>query len=261
MQANRISVILPTLDERENVAALVPALLTELPDIAEIIVVDDGSTDGTQAAVRSMGERDPRIFLIERRGRPNLTASLQAGIDAATSGIVAWMDADQSMSPSDLARLVREVRAGADLAVGSRFARSGGIKGQSRDGALGRLLALTSLGNSEDSWVGVALSWLLNGAVLPALLGDGVHDYTSGFVAARASALKSIRLDGEHGEYFIDLWMRARRAGLGIVEVGYVIKPRALGRSKTADNIADYARRGPRYITAAVAARLRNRER
>ncbi len=251
----RLSVILPTLDERDNLRALVPELLAAVPHLDEIIVVDDGSTDGTREFVRDYHHRDRRVVLIEREGAPNLTRAIQDGLDAARGEFVAWMDADQSMSPADLARLVDAVVAGADVAVGSRFSPDGGIKGQTHGGSWGRLRALGSLGNSEDSWLGVALSWFLNGALLPALLGDGVHDYTSGFVVARADALRPLRLRGQHGEYFIDLWMRARRSGLHIVEVGYRIKPRTLGRSKTAEHLFDYARRGVRYLGAAITAR------
>jgi dolichol-phosphate mannosyltransferase len=252
---NRIAVILPTLDERENVAELIPGLLRALPGLAEIVVVDDGSTDGTPELVAKLARDDGRIRLIERRGVPNLTASIQAGIDASTSNIVAWLDADQSMAPEDLERLVSVVRAGADVAVGSRFTRDGRMKGQRDGGVIGRLRALGSLGNSEDSWVGVALSWVLNAVVLPVLLAEGVHDYTSGFIAARRAVLERLPLRGTHGEYFIDLWMRSRRAGYRIEEVGYVIKPRMSGRSKTANSFPDYARRSVQYMSAALAAR------
>jgi len=250
-----VSVILPNYNHGALISRALRALLEQTPPAGEIIVVDDGSTDGTREFVRDYHHRDRRVVLIEREGAPNLTRAIQDGLDAARGEFVAWMDADQSMSPADLARLVDAVVAGADVAVGSRFSPDGGIKGQTHGGSWGRLRALGSLGNSEDSWLGVALSWFLNGALLPALLGDGVHDYTSGFVVARADALRPLRLRGQHGEYFIDLWMRARRSGLHIVEVGYRIKPRTLGRSKTAEHLFDYARRGVRYLGAAITAR------
>jgi len=111
------------------------------------------------------------------------------------------------------------------------------------------------LGDSEDSWIGVALSWALNGVVLPVLLLGGVHDYTSGFVLARREVLERIRLRGDHGEYFIHLWVCAERAGFRIEEVGYCIQTRSYGRSKTANSIPQWFRRGRAYLEAAIRAR------
>jgi len=256
--ASALSVILPTINEAANLQTLVPALLDELPAIVELLVVDDGSTDGTLELIRELGASDPRVRVLERRGRPCLTAALQAGIDGTSAPLVGWMDADWSITPGDLARLHEVVaRGSAELAIASRFARRGRIKGQTQDGLLGRLKALVDLGDTEDSWLGVALSWGLNGVILPLLLGEGVHDYTSGVIVADRAALSAIELRGDHGEYFIDLLVRAKRAGFRIEELAYHVQPRRHGRSKTADNLADWQRRGRRYLAAAW--RLRRR--
>ena len=246
-----ISIILPTLDEAENVRRLIPSLLDEVERLSQIIVVDDGSTDGTQDIVSDMALRDPRVQLIVRDARPCLTDALQDGIDASTGDFIGWMDADCAMQPSDLNALVAAVDRGADMAVGSRFVAEGFIKGQREQGLRGRLRALRALNDSEDSWIGAALSWLLNGVVLPLLLWRGIHDYTSGFVLARRQVLEKIRLCGDHGEYFIHLWVRAERLGFRIEEVGYRIQARSYGRSKTANSIPDWFRRGSAYLGAA----------
>jgi dolichol-phosphate mannosyltransferase len=251
----RLSLVLPTLDERENVETFVPRLFDEIPELAEIIVVDDGSTDGTRDVVRRLALEHPRLRLLERSGPPCLAASLQEGIDAATGDHLGWMDADQAMMPADFRRLMRAVEEGADMAVGSRFALGGAIKGQVSSGFWGRIGALRNVASSEDSWQGVALSWALNGLVLPMLLGDGVRDYTSGIVVMKREALREIRLRGDHGEYFIDLWVRARRRGLKVVEVAYQVQPRLYGHSKTGASWADYIRRGKRYLRTAIATR------
>jgi len=129
------------------------------------------------------------------------------------------------------------------------------MKGQSEDGLRGRIKALRALGDSEDSWVGVALSWALNGLVLPALLFSGIHDYTSGFVVARRALFEKVRLEGDHGEYFIYLWVRAERLGFRIEEVGYRVQARRYGRSKTANSAGEWWRRGRAYLRAAIRAR------
>jgi dolichol-phosphate mannosyltransferase len=250
-----LSLILPTLNERENVEALVPELLAELADIGEILVVDDGSTDGTREAVARLAEQDVRVRLISRRGPPCLTDAIQEGVLAARGELVGWMDADLVNLPADLARLVDAVRAGADVAVGSRFVAGGRIKGQERDGLAGRLLAMKNLRTTEDPWLGVLLSWLLNEMVLPAIVGLGVRDYTSGIVVGRSEVLRGVRLRGDHGEYFIPLWAELHARGRSVVEVSYRVRPRRFGVSKTGNNLGDYIRRGRRYIAAGFDAR------
>ncbi len=84
-----------------------------------------------------------------------------------------------------------------------------------------------------------------------ALLGNDVHDYTSGFIAARADVLNTIRLRGDYGEYCIDLLGRAIRLGYNIVEVPYVCVPRTAGDSKTGANLLDYLSKGRKYVSAA----------
>jgi dolichol-phosphate mannosyltransferase len=255
-----LSVLLPTLDEAPNLRELLPELLAVLDPDDELLVLDDGSTDGTQDVVRTYAARDPRVRLIERRGRPSLTAALQEGIDAARGDLVGWMDADGAMRAPVLVRLRGAIeREGLDLVVGSRFLEAGRIKGQRREGLLGRLEAMTRLGDSGDPWIGVLLSWALNGLVLPAILQDGVHDYTSGFAIARRAVLARIRLRGDHGEYFIDLFVRAKALGFRVGEVAYAIQPRRHGVSKTAESLRDYGRRGRQYLTLALVARAARR--
>ncbi len=247
-----LTLVLPVLNEAENLRALLPQLLAGCESLAAIIVVDDQSTDGTDAVVSECARSDPRLRLLRRSGPPSLTASLQAGIDACTTDLVGWMDADGSMGARELDRLRCAVEAGADLAVGSRYASHGRIKGQTSDGSLGRLAALRALGHSPDPWTGVALSWGLNCVVLPVLLRARVHDYTSGFAVARRQVFDHVRLRGDHGEYFIDLWRQAWRRRLRVVEVGYAIRPRDHGESKTGTRLVDFVRRTRPYLAAAV---------
>src|SRR5262249_52798256 len=125
-----LSLILPTLNERENIERFVPELLAAIPDVAEVLVVDDGSTDGTQDATLRLAAADGRVKLHSRTGAPSLTRAIQEGIALARGDLVGWLDADLVISPAEYAVLVSEVRAGADVAIGSRFAPGGRIKGQ-----------------------------------------------------------------------------------------------------------------------------------
>jgi dolichol-phosphate mannosyltransferase len=250
-----LSLILPTLDEVGALDALLPALLVDVPRIEEVLVIDDGSTDGTPELVRRMHDEDGRVVLIERRARPSVAGAIRAGIDRARAELVGWMDADGTIDPSDLNLLIDAVEDGAAIAVGSRYARGGRIKGQASDGLLGRLSALPRVARSADEPIAVLGSWLLNSAVLPVVLGAGRHDYTSGFVVGRHEAIASLEMEGEHGAYFIGLWMQARRAGIDVVEVPYAAHPRAAGRSKAGRSYADYLAHAGHYLSAAISAR------
>src|SRR5262245_50271667 len=113
----RLTLVIPTLDERENLAGLVPELLARIPELVELIVVDDGSRDGTQELVRELKTRDPRVELLERAPPPSLTAALREGIAAASGDTVGWMDADRVIRVDDFARLLGALERGADMAV------------------------------------------------------------------------------------------------------------------------------------------------
>ena len=231
----RLSVILPTLNERENVLPLLGRLESCLAGLAhEIIVVDDDSADGTAGVVETYARSHPAVRLLRRVGRRGLASALQEGIDQSRGEAVAWMDCDLSMTPETLPALYRALAA-ADVATGSRYVAGG-----------------------EDARADVplhrALSRLLNG-ILRLVLGPDVTDYTTGFVCARRPVLAAVRLTGDHGEYCIDLLHRARRQGFRIVELPYRNAPRAHGASKTAATPLDFLRRGWRYVL--TGARLR----
>jgi dolichol-phosphate mannosyltransferase len=252
---SRLSVVLPTLNERENLVWLLPELLSGLPTLAELIVVDDGSRDGTAELVASFAARDSRVKMLERHAPASLAASLRDGIAFCSGELIGWMDADGAISADDFQRLVGAVEGGADVAVASRFVPGGWIKGQRSEGILGRVRALGNLRNSPESGAAVAASMLLNLALIPLLTGEGAHDYTSGIVVARRSAFDGFEILGQHGEYCIELFVAARRAGLAVVEVGYRIRPRRFGQSKTADSTWRLVRHGVRYLEAAIRAR------
>jgi dolichol-phosphate mannosyltransferase len=225
-----------------------------------VIVVDDGSRDGTPEAVEAIARNDPRVRLIRRAAPNGLATAIREGVEAARGELIGWMDADMIITASDVRRLCAAVTDGAEVAVASRFSPGGPIKGQTREGRRGRLMALRNLRTTEDSWLGVALSWGLNVLILPPLVGLGVHDYTSGIIVARREALDGFEFPGDHGEYFIALWADLVGRGVRVVEVGYKIQPRRFGRSKTANELADYVRRGRLYLRAGWAARsTRNR--
>ncbi len=239
----RVSLILPTLNERDNVVALIDRAFAAYPALHEVIAVDDDSTDGTHEAVERYAAAHPErhVAIDVLRPRRGLTRSLWHGVTNAGGDVVVWMDADLSMPPEDIPRLLDALERGADVAVGSRFVRGGGGKGDTR--------------GTPDSPLGVLLSAGLNVA-LRWTLAPRFRDWTSGFIAIPRAVVLDLGLRGDHGEYFIDLAFRALRSGYAVVEVPYVIVPRRYGRSKTGEGLWDYARRGRKYLATALRLRV-----
>ncbi len=126
-----LSVILPTYNERENVAVLVPKLLDVLSDVpCEVIAVDDGSPDGTADAVREMAAVDARVRLVERPGKAGLASAVFAGAAEARGRFVAVMDADLSHEPEVLPEMLERARQGCDVVIGSRYVPGGAFAHQ-----------------------------------------------------------------------------------------------------------------------------------
>jgi len=240
LTAPLVCTVLPTYNERDNIGPLIRGVLDHAITRHMVLVVDDDSPDGTWQVVEEVaaelnGPGETRVALIRRMDESGLTSAIQRGIDEGIhtygADIVTCMDCDLSMPPEDLPRLVRAItEEGADVAVGSRWIPGGA------DVAHGTMAR--------------SLSWLINRYAM-LLLGDQVHDYTSGFVAARASVLEAIRLRGDYVEYCIDLLGRAVRQGYRVQEVPYVCVPRTAGESKTGVNLLDYLGKGRKYVRAA----------
>ena len=233
-----ISVILPTLNEKDNIIALIDAIESALKDYEiEIIVVDDNSPDGTWQIVKKRSQKDPQVLLIHRIDRTGLTSALWEGIERSSGEIVVWMDADFSMPPEKIPELVAEVEKGLDIAVGSRF-----VKGAKDDRG------------SEyqfQMFLSRTISWLTS-----LLLSPRFRDYTSGFIAIRSEIVKELKLRGDYGEYFIDLMYRAIVRGYTFKEIPYICIPRVYGESKTATSISGYFHRGWKYLWTIVRVRL-----
>lgn len=233
-----VCTVLPTYNERENIGPLIERLLAAASEPYMVMVVDDNSPDGTWEVVEEMAARYNRpdhtgVVLVHRTDSRGLTSAIQRGIHDAIhlygAEVVTWMDCDLSMPPEDVPRLVEAIRSqGAEVAVASRWVPGGA------DIAHG-LMART-------------LSWIINHFAI-VLLGNDVHDYTSGFIAARAHVLEAFPLRGDYGEYCIDLLGRANQHGYRITEVPYVCVPRTAGESKTGINLWDYLVKGRKYVT------------
>jgi dolichol-phosphate mannosyltransferase len=215
-------VILPTYDEAENLAGIAAAILAELP-AATLLVVDDGSPDGTGQLADTLAAADERIRVRHRASKQGLGRAYIDGFRIALDGgadLLVQMDADWSHDPASLPGLVELVTAGdADLVIGSRYVAGGGVV----DWGFAR--RLISRGGSIFA---------------RSVLGLGPHDLTGGFKAWRAATLAGIPFDGIHaGGYVfqIEMTFRASRLGARIEEVPITFRDRRLGQSKMSRRI------------------------
>ncbi|HEX8205495.1 MAG TPA: polyprenol monophosphomannose synthase [Solirubrobacteraceae bacterium] len=223
--------ILPTYDEAENVERIVRAVLPVLArsrcDGHHVLIVDDGSPDGTgQIADRLAAELPDRVSVLHRPAPQGLGPAYLAGFDHALragAGLVLEMDADFSHDPADVERLIAAVADGADLALGSRYVPGGGVS----DWGLGRRV-------------------ISRGGCLYArrVLSLRVRDLTGGFKCFRREVLEAIDLPTVRSKGYafqVELTLRAVRAGFRVVEVPIVFRERQLGRSKMSWRIAGEA--------------------
>ena len=238
---NKVSVILPTYNEKDNVLLLILDIQSQLNNQEyEIIVVDDDSPDGTWKIVQKLKEKDEKIHLIRRQGRTGLTSAISEGIDVATGDVVVWMDCDFSMPPEKINDLLQKINDGYDLAVASRYTPGGGM---------------VIIEKGQDSIISAVLSFLMNIAI-QRILDSSFKDYTSGFIAVKKDIVDDIKLRGDYGEYFIDFIYRAIKKGYKIIEIPYICKARKYGVSKTGTNLVQYIKRGSKYIWTALRLRL-----
>lgn len=216
-------VIIPTYDEKENIRDILARVFELLPAF-HVLVVDDGSPDGTGDIVE--GEKatyGDRLNLLRRAGKQGLGTAYIAGFKWALQRgyrFIFEMDADFSHDPKDLVRLHAACSVeGVGMSVGSRYVRGGSVR--------------------DWSWDRVLLSFCAS-LYVRAVLWLGVRDTTAGFVCYRAEALRAVDLDAIRfiGYAFqIEMKYRVKRAGLRIVEVPITFVDRKKGRSKMSSGI------------------------
>jgi dolichol-phosphate mannosyltransferase len=219
--------ILPTYNEAENVEPVVAAsgevLARAAPEGFRVLVVDDGSPDGTGAIADELAREHDWLQVLHRTHKAGIGPAYLAGFRHALdrgAGFVMEMDSDFSHDPADLARLLAAVRAGADLALGSRYVPGGGVRDW------GRLRRLVSEGGS---------------AYARAVLGLQIRDLTGGFKCFRREVVEAIHLDDVRSRGYafqVELTYRALRAGFRVVEVPIIFRDRRRGQSKMSWRIA-----------------------
>ena len=210
-----ISLVIPTLNELENIEPLLSRILRCEPAPDEIIFVDDGSTDGTRERIHSFVASTP-VRLIERdTPRLGLSGAVIAGARAAQGDLLVVMDADLSHPPERMADLLRPISAGvADMVIGSRYVRGASTP----DWPFWRKIL---------SRVAAALAYPLT----------GVHDSMCGFFAVRRTLLLELTPAATGFKIAFEAIVHGGRK-LRVVEIPIVFRDRALGNSKMSFAVA-----------------------
>jgi dolichol-phosphate mannosyltransferase len=215
-----VLVVIPTYNERENLAPILRRLHESLPEV-HALVVDDGSPDGTGELADKLAADDERIHVLHRTEKAGLGAAYVAGFrwglehDYAT---IVEMDADGSHAPEDLPRMLEALK-DADLVLGSRYVPGGSVVNWPKHREL--------LSRAANLYSRVALGWK-------------VREYTAGFRAYRRAVLEKLPLDeiASRGYCFqIDLAWRTVQAGFDLVEVPITFTEREIGQSKMSGSI------------------------
>lgn len=229
----RVSIVLATYNERENILETISSIFEHVKDPAEVVVVDDDSEDQTWKLVEGLD--DSRVVLIRRVATRGLASAFNRGIIESRGEIVGWMDADMCMPPSMLPDMIEKLDE-YDIVVGSRY-----VEGGKDDRAPLRVIS----------------SQLING-LAQLVLGYGIKDYDSGFVVLRRSVFNKVSIiPTGYGAYFMEFIYTCRKKGLTVFEMPYVFRDRAKGVSKSAPSIYKFFKTGMQYGIRIFAARLR----
>ena len=206
VNSEKISVVVPAYNEKaslEELAAGVSSVMESLGRPWELVIVDDGSTDGTAEALRELSRRDPRVRIVFLSAHQGKAAALAAGFKAAEGGTIVTLDADLQDDPEDIPRFLEKLEEGFDLVCGWKRPR--------RD-PLGRRVA-SSLFNSTVSL----------------LLGPRLHDHNCGFKAYRREVVREIALYGDLHRFATFL---AHARGFRVCEIPVKHRPRKYGKSR-----------------------------
>jgi dolichol-phosphate mannosyltransferase len=210
-------VIIPTFNEKENIEAIIGAVISLQQDY-HILIIDDGSPDGTAAIVKSLFPKYPgQLFLEERRGKQGLGTAYIHGFKWALNNgyrFIFEMDADFSHNPADLEKLYQSCKTNSDVAVGSRYVKGGAVENWPTN------RIVLSKGASLYTRI---ITWM------------PLRDPTAGFVCYKREVLETIYLDGISfvGYAFqIEMKFAAWKLGFRIAEVPITFIDRQLGASK-----------------------------
>jgi len=229
----KVSFVFPTYNEKENIVDLINEVKKLKIKNYEIIVVDDNSPDKTWEIVKNL--KDKNIRVIRRVNERGLASAISRGINEAKGDIITWMDCDMSMHPKYIPKLIKAIKNGYDIAIGSRYAKGG---------------------KDKRPLIRVITSKMIN-LFANIVLNFNVLDYDTGFVAAKKDVFKKVPLSTKgYGDYCIDLLYKAGKKGFKIKEIPYIFIDREKGVSKSSEHFYTLFIHGFNYATRIIKIRL-----
>jgi dolichol-phosphate mannosyltransferase len=215
----QFALVIPTLNEAGNISPLLDRIHAALepPNVPyEIIIVDDGSTDGTQEVAHACSAADPRVKLLVRNNEKGLAGAVIYGWQHTNAGLLGVMDADLQHPPEVLPALLEGVLKGADLAVGSRYTQQTSVPGW--------------------SFFRQAVSRFSTWITLPFQRRVRVKDPMSGFFVVRRECIENVRLQPQGFKILLEILVRGRIRS--VVEVPFQFGLRHAGKSKADVRVA-----------------------
>jgi dolichol-phosphate mannosyltransferase len=213
----KVSVVLPTYNEKDNIKVLIPQLeqLFKKSKIdAQIVVVDDSSPDGTYKVARNLNKKYKNIKVLVREKKEGIGAALRYAYDRSDGEILISMDADLCLDIEEIPNFIKKIENGYDLVVGSRFLKSGSYEKKKMKTRMKNLFS--TAGNR----------------LIVFLLGLGVHDFSLDFRAIRKSVWKSIETKEKRNAFLLEMIVKAKSMGYRVGEIPVAFKDRKYGESK-----------------------------
>ncbi len=216
---HELSVVLPTYNERQNIEILIP----RIEDVfkrrgidGEILVVDDSSPDGTAGAALELNKKYGNIRVLVRKVKEGPGTATREGYNNCNSKFLLSMDSDLAFDPETIPMFLDKLRGGYGLVVGSRHAKGGGYE---------KL--------HKKTWIKGTISKLGN-IFTQFVVGIPITDFSINYRAISRKAWESITTHETHNSFFLEMIIKAKKAGWKITEVPVTFKDRIYGESKLA---------------------------
>lgn len=213
-----ISIVLPTYNERENIARLIPEIEKQFSRkkiTIEILVVDDDSPDGTAAVAKELNKMYRNIRVISRTKKEGIGAALRHGYDEARGEVIISSDADLAFKVEDMLKLLERIQKGSDLIVGSRHLKTVSY---------------------EKTAIGTKIKWIVSyfgNKMIRVISGVAqVHDFSANFRAIRKPVWNCLKTHENSNALLFEMILKAQCKGYRVEELSVTFKDRIYGKSK-----------------------------
>ncbi len=239
--STELSIVLPTYKEKDNLRILIPQIETEFRGTSfEIIVVDDGSNDGTRELIQELEDTYHNVTLIERQGLLGIGSALRDGYNAARGTYILSSDADLSFVPSDMMKLYEIIRTGPDMVLGNKIP------------VADKLRETKLITQHMKLPIGTLCNWIVRTVSNTQRL----KEYNTNFRIMSASLWKTLETREDRNFFLFETILKASQKKAWIVEVPVSFLPRKFGSSKL-----NFLSQAPGYFLTLVRTTWFNRSR